>query len=505
MMIHTIHAGGEFSIKAYQNLWQSGGELAPPMARSLLLSFLTAGFATLVGVPLGVLLGKSDLPLRGVLTAFFTAPLLIPPYVFAVAWFGVLGRTGWIAGILPPVASQSISTAFFGLAGCTLVLAIAFMPVVMLLTITYLRALNPRLEDAARLASRWPSILWHITLPLIRPAILFAAMIAFLLTLGEVGVPTFLRYRVYPVETLTQFAAFYDFGAAAVSAMPLLFVTLAMLALQYRVHGKVLELGMSTPISRNAQIELGRWRLPILGLVLVWLLISVGLPLAVLIVQSSSVATYFDAIARAGDSMVRSLAFASVGASLLVVLGFFCGYLVDRRTLAIWRSIDGLTLLLFTLPGTIIGIGLISLWNNSLTGVIYTTPAILILGYLAQYIVLPARMVAASLSAIPQSLEQAARLTGAGWFMTLRQIVAPLAWRGIVAAWLIGYIFCLRDLGIGMIVYPPGADTLPVRIFTLMANGAPDLIAALCIILIAITLLPLAIAGLWLRQRTGQL
>ena len=64
---------------------------------------------------------------------------------------------------------------------------------------------------------------------------------------------------------------------------------------------------------------------------------------------------------------------------------------------------------------------------------------------------------------------------------------------------LIGFVFALRDVAISIVVYPPGADTLPVRILTLMANGAPSLIAALCIILIAATLLPLAVAGLWLK------
>jgi iron(III) transport system permease protein len=83
--------------------------------------------------------------------------------------------------------------------------------------------------------------------------------------------------------------------------------------------------------------------------------------------------------------------------------------------------------------------------------------------------------------------------------MTLTLVVAPLANRGLVAAWLISYVFCLRDLGISMIVYPPGNDTLPVRILTLAANGAPNLIAALCIILIVATLLPLGVVGLWLR------
>src|SRR6516165_3673505 len=88
---------------------------------------------------------------------------------------------------------------------------------------------------------------------------------------------------------------------------------------------------------------------------------------------------------------------------------------------------------------------------------------------------------------------------GASWIATLRSIVAPLASRGLLAAWLISFVFALRDVAISIVVYPPGADTLPVRILTLMANGAPSLIAALCIILIAVTLLPLAAAGLWLK------
>jgi iron(III) transport system permease protein len=97
-------------------------------------------------------------------------------------------------------------------------------------------------------------------------------------------------------------------------------------------------------------------------------------------------------------------------------------------------------------------------------------------------------------------MEEAAQIVGAGWFRRLAFIVAPLAGRGLVAAWLVGYIFCLRDTGITMIVYPPGQDTLPVRIFTLMANSPPGFIAALCVMMIAATLLPLA--GLaWVFKR----
>ena len=301
-------------------------------------------------MPLGVLLGKSDLPLRRSFAVLFTLPLLIPPYVIAVAWSSALGKGGWIVPALAPATSELLTSALFGLYGCIGVLFTAFMPIVMLLTIAYLGAVNPRLENAGRLVGRWPAVLWRITLPLIAPAILFAAVLVFLLTLGEVGVPTFLRYPVYPVETLTQFAAFYDFNAATAAAIPMLAVTLAILALEYRfLHNRALEFRAATFGGERTQIELGHWRLPLFGIVLSWALVTVAMPLAVLFIQSSSLSAFAEAFSRASESIVRSLAFAVIGATLLTLLGFFCGYLIHNRTLPLWQSVDMLALFLFTL------------------------------------------------------------------------------------------------------------------------------------------------------------
>jgi iron(III) transport system permease protein len=367
------------------------------------------------------------------------------------------------------------------------------------LTIAFLRTVNPYLENAARLVSGWSNILFRITLPLMAPAIAFAAVLIFLLSLGEIGVPMYLRYPVYPVETLIQFAAFYDFRAATASAAPLLLLTLVILGLQTGLHRQVLELGRRTPGGEIVQIALGHWRLPVFALVLALVVIVIALPLGALIAQSSSPEIYKMALRRAGDSILRSIAFAAASATLLAGLGFLWGYLAERRTLPFWWVNEWLALLLLALPGSVIGIGLISLWNTKATNFIYASPLILILGYTAQYAVLPMRVVSAALGAVPRSLENAARLSGAGWFMTLGHVVLPLARRGLIAAWLIGYAFSLRDIAISIVVYPPGSDTLPVRILTLMANGVPGLIAALCIVMIVITMLPLMAVGLWLR------
>lgn len=497
MVANSFFVEGAFSPKAYLGLWASGGHLLSLMGRSFLLALMVASLAVVAGVPLGVLLGKTDLPLRRTFTALFAMPFLIPPYVTAVAWFAVLGPRGLIGSMLPPETVKHVSSAFFGIVGCTGVLCIAFMPIVILLTIGCLADINPRLEDAARLVSRWPGVLWRITLPLIARTILFATVLVFLLTLGEIGVPAYLRFPVYPAEILTQFAAFYDFGAATAAAIPLLIITLVGLALEHSMLPSRVRALRAESAGTRAMIRLGSWRLPLLGIVLAWAAVSIVIPFSVLITQSSSFSTYAEAFARAGGSILRSMAFAAMGATLLTVLGFFWGYLIRTRALPIWRSIDALGLFLFTLPGTVVGIGLIGLWNMPFTNFVYRTPAIIILGYLAQYAVIPTRMTAAILDRIPPSLEQAAQLAGANWFTILRRIVWPLIGQGLTAIWVVSYVFCLRDLGISIMVYPPGSDTLPVRIMTLMANGAPSLISALCVILIAIALLPLGALVLW--------
>jgi iron(III) transport system permease protein len=150
----------------------------------------------------------------------------------------------------------------------------------------------------------------------------------------------------------------------------------------------------------------------------------------------------------------------------------------------------------------VIGIGLISLWNTRWTNLVYGTPVIIIFGYLAKYTALTSRISLAQLARIPSSMEEAAQVAGAGWFRRIALIVAPLARRGLFACWIVGYIFSLRDTGITMTVYPPGHETLPVRIFTLMANGSPELIAALCIIMITATLAPAGILRMILNLTT---
>jgi len=501
MFIKSIVVDGQLSLCSYNGLMSTENEWIL-IGHSVSLALFTALLATAIGLPLGILFSKTDLPFAKWFIVLFTVPLLIPPYITAISWFHLLGRTGLLSRYLSPEWAKLTSVWLFGFSGCILVLFTTFLPVVMLLTIAFLKTVQPRLEEAARLVSNWRGVLFHITIPLVLPGVLLAGGLVFLLTLGEFGVPSYLRYSVFAVESYTRFSAFYNFESATAATLPLLIITLLVLILErIFLREKTVFLRPAPGAEHAIIIPLGRAKYWIFGLIGLLCAVLVVLPFLVLFVQSLSTEAWLEAVTRSGASLMRSVSYAAVGASCLTVLGFFSGYFIHTGSFRFRMALDSLTMFLFALSGTVIGIGLVSLWNHPATNFIYGTPLIIILGYLARYIVLTSRMTVSALANIPASMEEAARMAGAGWFRSLCLITMPLAKRGLIAAWLVAYIFCLRDVGISLLVYPPGHDTLPIRIFTLMANGSGELIAALCVIMILAALLPLGLGMIVLRKR----
>jgi iron(III) transport system permease protein len=462
---------------------------------SFVLALLTTAVAGAIGVPLGILIAKTDVPLGKIWAIVFSLPLLFPPYVLAIGWFEVLGRGGLLAQLSAATWGEVTSRWLFGLPGAVLVLGSAFLPVVLLLTIAYLRGVDPSLEEAGRLSSGWAAVLKRITIPLITPGILLSLILVFLLSMGEFGAPAFLRLSVFPVASFTQSSAFYNFGAATAAAVPLIVVVLAGLLVAQRVLQNK-EYSFRWAVHQNlTRIPLERKTLVFLALITMAVAL-VGIPLAGVLWRGASVAALSEAIQRAGASALRSIIYAAIAASVLCVLGFLLAYVTHRRALATWWSLDALTLFLFTLPGTIICIGLITLWNRPSMNWIYSTPAILIFGFVTQYAALGTRTILAGFSQLPPSLEEAAELTGARWFRRVFVILVPLLRPAILAAWSLAFIFCLRDVSLPLLLAPAGGDSLTARTMTLMANGSPELIAALGLLSITLAIVPFGLLGL---------
>jgi len=464
------------------------------LARSLGLALATTALALLVGVPLGVLLGRTDVRGRHLVFWLHAFPLFLPPFLVALGWFQLLGRDA-------PWGSALGARLLFSPIGVVLVQGLVFSPVVTSLTVLGLRGVDPSLEDAARVVAPPGRVMRRVLLPLARPAIAFAALVVFALSLSELGVPSLLRVRTYPAAVFTRLAsARYAPGEAVALVLPLLAVALLLLWLERRVIGRRSFASLGARGTAPRPLALGRAReLVSLG---VWAFVALGLlPLAALAWEARRGG--LAAIEQwAGASPWQSLVVGALSASVITALGLVLGTRLARRQR--WSaSLDALSVLAFVMPAAVLSLGLVATFHHRATHFVYATTAIMVLGMVARYSIFGVRTLAASVSQSPPELEQAAAVAGAGYLRRMLRVVLPMHARAVLAAWLLAMVFTLRDLDTLVSFYPPGRETLPIRIFTLEANGPAPALAALATLHVALTAGVLALGGalLWSWRR----
>jgi iron(III) transport system permease protein len=467
------------------------------LLRSALLALVVVTLALAAGIPLGLLLARTDLPLRRVLWGLHLFPLFLPPFVLALGWFHILGRSGL-------VGTETTARAFFSAAGVVWVLWLTFTPVCTSLVALSLLGIDASLEEAARLVASPLRVATRILVPSAGPAIVLSGILLFALAISELAVPMFLRVDVFPAAVFARLGGIdYAPGEAFALALPLLPLALLLLALERRFVGpRSFAVGGLRGMAREP-LALGPWR-PFAGFA-VWILVVISLaPLGVLFFQAARGGGIAELPRWVGRAPWNSLISATVAAVVIASLGLVLGHAAARRTRGA-TSLDALSMLAFITPAPVLGVGLIAVWNRGWSQAIYGSLAILVVGFVARYTVVALRAVSASVLQSPRDLEDAAAAAGTRAFRRLLRIVLPLNARGMFAGGLLAFVFCLRDLETAVLFYPAGREPLTVRIFTLEANGRPAVVAALAVAQVALTaaVLMVGLLALWPRRAAG--
>lgn len=446
------------------------------LTNSALLASGTAILATLIGAPLGVALSRVPLPYKAVLRVALATPVTLPPYIVALAWIYLGGA--WI----------------YSLPGAVIVLGLVFYPLAMLATEAAMRQVDGRLEEAALLIAPPGRVLRRITAPLVAPAVLAAALVIFVLALSEFGVPGLLRVRVYPTEVFTAFAALYDVGRATLLTLPLLLLSTAIAAMAGVISGD--RFVVARRVTGAAPLLLPAFRRPVMASVLLLILVALVLPVAVLAREASGT-RLFSTVIDSREAIVNSLVLSTVGATAVIGLAIWIGYARARARPSVGRGVDVLLVVLFAVPGTVVGVGLIAFWNRpGPLGAIYGTDAMTLLAYLARLVPVAVLAIAAAIRSVPVSHEEAGAVSGAGWLRTLWYLVFPQTTTALAAAWVVAFILAFGELGAAILVAPPGEATLPIRIYTMIANAPSSQVAALALLQASIVGAPLALLGL---------
>jgi iron(III) transport system permease protein len=453
-----------------------------------LLGVGTALGATVIGVPLGIALARGPLRGKAFLRLVLAAPALLPPYIVALAWIYLGGSRGLLA---TAIRRDVLSDVTYSLPAAAAVLSLTFYPLCMLATEVAMRQIDGRLEEAALICAPPRRVLWRITLPLAAPSILAAALIIFVMAVSEFGVPGLLRVRVYTTEVFTAFAALFDFSRAVLTAVPLLLLCAAIAGVAAVIAGERLV----TPRRRTGRPPHGfhsGGRSAEVAVVTV-ILIAVVVPVALLVREAFGARSLSTVFAGSGEAIANSLVVSATGATAIVIVAVFLGYARARAVDALGRVADVAFVVLFAVPSTIIGVGLIGLWNRpGLLGAAYGTDAMFLLAHLARFLPVAALVLAASVRYVPQSHEEAAAVSGAGWVRTMTRIVVPQMRLGLAATWVIAFVLCFGELGASILIAPPGESTLPIRMYTIIANTPPSRVAALALVQAGVIFLPLA-------------
>jgi iron(III) transport system permease protein len=483
---------------------------------SLVLGAWTAVLSVAIGLPLAWAVGRTTVPFKGFIRLTATVAYVTPPFLTAIAFVYLFSPNAGLANrFLREVAGvPALAFNVHSMTGLVLVTTLHTFPFVYLLAASALESVDASLEESARIlgAGRW-RIAAAVTAPLVAPAVLSGALVAFVNAIALFGSQAIIglpgRVFTLPTRIYTLFDHPPQYGLA--SALSLLFVGITVLALalqrRYLARGAYVTLGGKG--ARHTPIELGAARWGVLGFCAAVFLVAVLAPYATLLAVSLSrswgldfwqnltlkhyrfVLWEYDPTRRA---IANSLVLASGTATLTLAVGVAIGWLDLRTTLPGRKWLDYVSLVPLGLPGIVVAVALIQFWLR-VPLPLYGTLGIILLAYTGRFIPLAVRAANAAFRQVDPALEEAARITGAGWGRTLVGVTLPLTRPGLLAGWLLVFVPALQELSASVLLFSSDSITLAVAVYNLYETGYLEPVAALAIVTMVIITVAIGIAA----------
>jgi iron(III) transport system permease protein len=465
-----------------------------PYLRTLVSTLAIAGFvaviAAVAGVVLAWLTSRTDLPAKGTMETCIIAPLFLSPFVGAIAWL-VLGSPK--AGLLNVIAAAlGASGPVVNVAtpvGIVLIMALYYVPYAYLTVAAALRNMDPALEEAAYLnGSGVLGTLVRVTLPVVRPSLISAFFFVFVLAAGTFAIPAVLdrssQVRFLAVDVFQASATYpIDYGTSAAIGTLLFWISVVGIA-AYRFASQAARRFVTVTARgfRIRPVRLRVWRQPAVALIGLYLLLAIVLPYLALL---------YSAFARPGSSILapelsittaravaashevagatlNTLVVGVITPSLCILLGLVVAYAVRRMRVRGAAALDFITMFSIAVPGIVFGTGVF--WTYVLTPV-YGTVWVLVLAFLASYLPFAYRISDTALLQIDRALEEASSLCGAGHLRTLSRITLRLARPALLSAWVMVFIFAVREISAAVLLTSSDNIVLSVLSYNYLDYG----------------------------------
>jgi iron(III) transport system permease protein len=474
----------------------------------ILLNTLTVSVAATVmalvfGFVMAWILTRTNVPGRLLFEQLMAVPYYLTPLLGALAW-SLLGspESGFINQIWRALGGTGHLIDINTASGIAWVMALFEGSVAFVMIAAVMKSMDPALEEASQIigASRLRTML-RITLPLVVPGVLGAAIFVFAEMLGSfaaalvLGLPS----RYYVITTaIYQLVQQYPpkIQVAAAMGVSLFAVMFFMLFLYRRIVMAGSYVTITGKAFRPRVADVGPLRYVLLGVCLLYLLAAVGLPLVTLLYASlQKIAVAFPTAGNwtldnfrvamtmnaVRSALTNSLLLGFGTATIGVVLMGLLAWLIYRSRLPGSGLIEYVVMFPQAVPRLVFAFGLMWAWVVFPIP-IYGTLWLLLLAYLTVFLPLGVRTIAGVMLQIDKSLEECAQMCGAPWAFRVRTVTIPLLMPGLVAAWLLLFIASIRELGASILLMGPHSKVITPSIVESWFGTSSELTAALALI-----------------------
>lgn len=516
---------GEFTLFHYERVF--AGRLSwalfyGPFINSLITAVGATSICLVLGAGLAWLITRTNIPFANALNGLVVIPYMLPSWVLALAWitFFKNDRIGGAAGVFVFLfGAQPPDWLAYGAIPIVICLSLHYYVYGYLIVSGALATVDGQLEEAGAIAglTRFQQLM-RITAPLVVPALGSAVVMTFIRVIGSFGTPAVLgfpvRYYVLPTQIYAAMGT-RNAGDGYLLALVLVLIAGIFIVVNQRIVGvRKSYVTLSGKGFRRRTTDLGIWRWPLFGLVMILVLAAVVAPIGLLILQSLLVAAGDYSLsnltlhfwtgmgdvadvrqpgllrnANILDSTLNSLQLALSTAAITGIVGFLVGYVVVRiRGSLVARTIEIVSFLPYIFPALAFGAIYIGMFSRSFGPLpaLYGTFALLVLICSVKNLPFTARTGISALLQIDRSLEEVARVQGISWPKRMLRIIVPIASAGLISGMLLAFVGIMRELSLIILLVTPSTNVLAGQIYYYQANDMPQLVGASTVLLVAI-------------------
>jgi len=498
--------------------------LLDPFITTFILATSTSLICCAVAAPMGWLVARTDMPLRRTVRLLVTASFVTPPFLGAIAWELLAApNSGLLNKLYRTLSGAEMDEHLFNIysfPGLIFVIACYTFPYVFVLVANALDRTPSELEDASSIlgGSTWVTAR-RVTIPLVLPALLAGALVAFLQAMTLFGSPAILALPAGFHTMTTKIWSLFQYPPkpelAAAASLPLLILTVMLLRAEHMILGRRSYAVLGGKNSEPRIIRLGYLRWVALVFCFIVLLNPVFLPYGALLNATfSKVASQFVSFSNFTfhniyfvffelsatslaiyNTFVLGIATATIGTVIAVVIS----YLTTREAVTGHKALGFLATAPVAIPGIVLGVGLFLSYTRP-PFVLYGTLWILLLAFLTLSMPAAYQQMQSAFKAIHPELEDASRILGATRLRALWQITAPLLRTSVIATWCFVFVGTIRELSAAVMLFTSETKVISVLIFDLNESGDLAAISVLGLIMLVVTSGIVALAN---RLRLG--